>query len=75
MRVTAVGSGKLGLPWSLIADAAGHDVIGVNLDAERVEVINRRRVSSGGPGVAEMLANAHCRLRATSSRLGDENYT
>jgi UDP-N-acetyl-D-mannosaminuronate dehydrogenase len=48
VRVAAAGLGKLGLPWSPVTDAAGHDVIGVDVDAERLEAINRGRLAHRG---------------------------
>jgi UDPglucose 6-dehydrogenase len=67
MKVCAVGLGRLGLAWALLAEAAGHQVVGVDIDQRVVEAVNRRQSDIAEPGVAEMLARTHCSLRATTS--------
>ena len=66
MRICTIGLGRLGLAWSLVADAAGHDVVGYDIDTDVVEAVNRRRVLTHEPLVTEMLQDPGCRLRATS---------
>jgi UDPglucose 6-dehydrogenase len=66
MKICVVGLGRLGLPWALIADAAGHDVRGLDVDEARVEAINRRRVETGEPGVAALLGDSGCNLTAST---------
>ena len=66
MKLCVIGLGRLGLPWALVADAAGHDVRGLDLDRERVTAINRRRVDTREPGVAVLLGDPRCGLTATS---------
>lgn len=60
-----IGLGRLGLVWALVADAAGHDVRGLDVDAGRVAAINRRAVDTREPGVAELLADPTCGVAAT----------
>ena len=61
-----VGLGRLGLPWALVADAAGHEVRGLDVDGERVAAINRRLVDTQEPGVAALLADPRCGLNVTT---------
>lgn len=41
MRVCVVGQGYVGLPLAIRAVEAGHDVVGVDVDAFRVKLLNR----------------------------------
>jgi UDPglucose 6-dehydrogenase len=66
MRLCVVGLGRLGLPWALVADAAGHEVRGLDVDGARVAAINRRRVDTREPGVATLLGDPSCGLTATT---------
>jgi UDPglucose 6-dehydrogenase len=66
MRLCVVGLGRLGLPWALLADAAGHEVRGLDVDRARVETINRRAVDTREPEVAALLGRASCGLIATT---------
>lgn len=67
MRLCVIGLGRLGLPWSLVASAAGHDVRGLDVNRKRVRAINRRRVDTREPGVAALLGDPRCGLTATSN--------
>jgi UDPglucose 6-dehydrogenase len=66
MKLCVVGLGRLGLPWALVADAAGHDVRGLDVDGARVEAINRRAVDTREPEVAALLSDTRCGLAATT---------
>jgi UDPglucose 6-dehydrogenase len=65
MRLCVVGLGRLGLPWALVADAAGHEVRGLDVDDARVAAINRRDVDTQEPGVSSLLDDPCCGLAAT----------
>jgi UDPglucose 6-dehydrogenase len=66
MRLCVIGLGRLGLPWALLADVAGHDVCGLDVDQARVEAINRREIETPEPGVSALLSDPDCGLTATS---------
>lgn len=66
MKLCVVGLGRLGLPWALVADAAGHQVRGLDVDGARVAAINGRRVDTREPGVAALLGDPRCGLAATT---------
>jgi UDPglucose 6-dehydrogenase len=66
MRLCVVGLGRLGLPWALVADAAGHEVLGLDVDSTRVAAINRRDVDTREPEVAALLGDPGCGLLATT---------
>jgi UDPglucose 6-dehydrogenase len=54
------------LPWALVADAGGHDVVGVDVDPVRVEAVKMRAVDTPEPEVSALLSAKTCRLRATT---------
>jgi UDPglucose 6-dehydrogenase len=58
MRVSIVGLGKVGLSFASCLAAAGHSVVGADMDAELVASINRRELHTPEPGIAERLARA-----------------
>jgi UDPglucose 6-dehydrogenase len=66
MKLCVIGLGRLGLAWALLADAAGHEVRGLDVDVARVEAINGRALRTLEPGVAELLSQPSCTLLATS---------
>ena len=58
MQISVIGLGKVGLTFASCLAAAGHRVVGVDLDADLVSSVNRRDVRTPEPGVAERLACA-----------------
>ncbi|MDI6023756.1 nucleotide sugar dehydrogenase [Leucobacter sp. UT-8R-CII-1-4] len=69
MKITVVATGKIGLPLAVQYASEGHEVIGVDLNANLVDSINRGvEPFPGEAGLAEMLAEqvAAGRLRATT---------
>jgi UDPglucose 6-dehydrogenase len=66
MKLSVIGLGRLGLVWALVADAAGHDVRGMDVDRRRVDAINGRRVDTREPGLAQLLGDPRCGLIATT---------
>jgi UDP-N-acetyl-D-mannosaminuronic acid dehydrogenase len=68
-RVCCVGLGYIGLPTALIAAQHGHQVIGYDIDQDRVERINRGDLIIQEPGLKEHLDNARASglLHAVSS--------
>ncbi|HEU4945777.1 MAG TPA: nucleotide sugar dehydrogenase [Kribbella sp.] len=69
MRVTVVALGKIGLPLAVQFASKGHEVVGVDINAETVGLVNAgREPFPGEAGLAELVAEtvADGRLRATS---------
>ncbi len=66
MRLCVLGLGRLGLPWALVADATGHEVRGLDIDASRVQAINERKIHTSEPGVGQLLCDPRCGLIATT---------
>lgn len=57
MRVTVFGSGYVGLVQSAILAEVGHDVVCVDIDADKVENLQRGIVPVYEPGLVELVEN------------------
>ncbi len=57
-RVAVVGLGYIGLPTATVLAAAGHDVVGVDLDRRKVDAINRAEVPFVEPDLEDALTRA-----------------
>jgi UDPglucose 6-dehydrogenase len=56
MRIAIVGQGYVGVTASACLAQAGHDVIGVESDPERLDLLRRGRSPVYEPGLAELLS-------------------
>ncbi|MCB0638420.1 MAG: UDP-glucose/GDP-mannose dehydrogenase family protein [Lewinella sp.] len=54
-KVAVIGIGKLGLCFALSLTRAGYEVIGIDIDPDYVDQVNRRALPSDEPGVAAAL--------------------
>lgn len=65
--ISVIGLGYIGLPTAAVLAAAGHRVIGVDVNASAVETINRGQIHIVEPGLEDMVAQAVAggQLRAT----------
>jgi UDPglucose 6-dehydrogenase len=68
MKISVVGLGKVGLSLASCLVAAGHEVVGADLDASLVDCLNRRSFPTSEPGVVERFLRARARsLTATTN--------
>jgi nucleotide sugar dehydrogenase len=58
MRIAVVGLGKIGLPVAVCYAAAGHDVIGCDIDPDVVDSVTLGRVPTGIAGIDDALPAA-----------------
>jgi UDPglucose 6-dehydrogenase len=65
IAVAVMGLGKLGAPLSACLAARGFRVIGLDIDANKVEAINRGLPPVHEPGLAELIGETEGRLSAT----------
>ena len=72
MKISVVGLGKAGLPLAAVIADAGIDVIGVDIDKNKVESINRGiNPIKEEPGLSELIKkHGGKRLKATSDAVG-----
>jgi len=73
MNIAVIGIGRIGLPVSAKLAAAGHTVFGCDINADRVEMVNRgENPIPDEAGLTELLAEIHStgRLRATTDTAG-----
>jgi UDPglucose 6-dehydrogenase len=69
MNITVIGTGYLGATHAICMAVMGYDVIGVDVDASKVERLNSGEVPFFEPGLPELLTKAldSGRLRFTTS--------
>jgi UDPglucose 6-dehydrogenase len=69
MRVSVIGCGHLGIPHAAAMAELGHDVIGVDIDQAKIDLLNAGQCPIYEPGLPELLAHhvASGRLRFTSN--------
>src|SRR5579872_3476503 len=67
MRLSIVGLGKLGAPLAAVFASKGHQVIGVDVDADRVDAFASGRAPVEEPHLQEFIDSSHDRLTATMS--------
>ena len=67
-RLSVIGTGYLGVTHAVCMSALGHDVIGLDTDASKIELLRAGEVPFHEPGLAEMLTQelASGRLRFTT---------
>ena len=66
MKVAVIGAGYVGLTTALSLAYVGHQVVGVDLDADKVARLNRGELPFYEPHAKEMLALVRERLRFTA---------
>ena len=66
MQLGVIGLGKLGCPMAALFAAAGHDVVGADLNEEVVAAVNEGRAPVEETGLADLMERASVRLRATT---------
>jgi UDPglucose 6-dehydrogenase len=68
MRISVIGCGYLGAVHAAAMAQLGHDVVGVDVDAAKVEALSQARAPFFEPGLPELLAEAaqSGRLRFTT---------
>ena len=66
MRIAVVGLGKLGGPLAAVLASKGNDVLGVDVNAEVVRLINEGRAPVDEPGLQDLVTASRERLRATT---------
>ena len=64
-RISIFGLGKLGAPFAACLAARGFEVIGVDIDDEKIRSVNEGRPPVFEPGLAELMRSSGARLRAT----------
>jgi len=65
-KVCVVGLGKLGLPFAACLAYKGYDVVGIDIDRSKVNLINQGKSPIYEPRLQELLEKCSTNLRATS---------
>lgn len=66
MKIAVIGLGKLGSVIAAVYAAAGHEVVGVDVNPTSVADINNGRAPVLEPGLQELIDQAGVRLKATT---------
>lgn len=69
--IAVVGLGYVGLPLALLAERKGYKVIGVDVNAGKVELLNRRPTPFADQEIAEHLKNSSLEATTDFSRIKD----
>ena len=67
LRVSVIGTGYLGATHAACMSAMGFDVIGVDVDATKIELLSRGKVPFYEPGLEELLQQEIASGRLTFS--------
>ena len=67
MKLSVIGLGKLGSPMAAVFAAAGHDVIGLDLNPDYVAALAAGRAPVDEPQLQDMIDAGRLHLSATSS--------
>ena len=63
LKITVIGLGYVGTVAAACLAEAGHDVVGVDIDHDRIGMLRAGRVPFFEPGLAELLQSPACRER------------
>ena len=67
MKICVLGLGYIGLPTSLLLAEAGHEITGVDIDEEKVELLKNGELPFEEPGMEELFQNAKDNFKAETS--------
>ena len=65
MRISVLGLGYIGLPTALLFASAGYEVVGIDVNERKVEMLNRGELPFQEPGLDELFEKAKDNFRAT----------
>src|SRR4029453_5115217 len=77
MRINVFGLGYVGSVSAACLAAGGHDVLGIDVDAAKVDSNKRGTKSVVEPGLSELINRSVVsgRLRATTNNIGDADVS
>jgi len=73
MKIAIFGLGYVGCTAVACISSQGHDVVGIDVSAKKVETINAGRSPIHEPGIDELLATAHAAGRISASVTIDDH--
>ena len=66
MNITFIGIGKLGLGLALLLEKAGHNILGIDINEEYIDLLNTKKLKTKEPKYEELLHNSK-NFRATKN--------
>ncbi|HSU72549.1 MAG TPA: UDP binding domain-containing protein [Candidatus Binatia bacterium] len=70
-KIAVIGLGYVGFPLASLADRKGHDVIGIDCDAKRIELLQKRILPYHAPQLARELEQSHIQFTTDYDALKD----
>jgi len=64
MKINVLGLGYIGLPTALLLAKSGHEVVGVDIDSEKVNSLKKDKLPFEEPGLDELFQKAKKNFRA-----------
>lgn len=69
--IAVIGLGYVGLPLALLAERKGYKVVGIDINSERVELLNRRTAPFSDKGIMEQLKRSGMEATTDFSKIKD----
>ncbi len=66
MNISIIGLGKLGAPWAAVLASKGHTVVGVDVNAQYVDAVNRGEAPVSETGLGKLVEEWRPNLSATT---------
>lgn len=66
MKISVLGLGYIGLPTALLFASTGYEVIGVDVDTEKVNLLNQGKLPFQEPGLDELFEKARSNFKAST---------
>jgi UDPglucose 6-dehydrogenase len=66
MNISLFGLGRLGTPMAAVLASKGHQVVGMDVNQQVVDLVNSGQTPVDEPGVQALIEQNHSRLRATT---------
>ena len=57
-NISVIGIGKLGICFALGLEEVGYNVLGIDIDKERIKLLNKKKLVQSEPGFSDLLKNS-----------------
>ncbi len=57
-NISVIGIGKLGICFALGLEEVGYNVLGIDIDKERIKLLNQKKLVQSEPGLSNLLKNS-----------------
>jgi UDP-N-acetyl-D-mannosaminuronic acid dehydrogenase len=74
MKISVLGLGYIGLPNALLLASNGHEVIGIDIDSNKIDMINNGELPFEEPGLSDLFSEAKPNFKASTEVEESEVY-